>query len=160
MVKLYHNIYMVSIKYLKKLLTTRRFTAIIGLNPIKETDMIRNTVQRTVVLKTVLEMKNHPTADEVYAEVLPKCPGISRATVYRVLGNLSKEGAIRRVEIPNGPDRFDFTTCEHAHFVCDICGKVYDFPIKLPEKADFDNYSVSGIEVTARGICPECRKTK
>ena len=86
----------------------------------------RNTVQRQIVLQTVLRMHDHPTADTVYAAVAAEHPSISKATVYRNLNQLVIQGDIRRVPVPNGADRYDFNTSEHYHVRCTHCGQVYD----------------------------------
>lgn len=120
--------------------------------------MIRNTIQRQIILTTVRKMFNHPTAEEVFTEVEKTCPGISRATVYRVLGNLTNEGEIKRVQIANAPDRFDFTTKEHAHCHCTFCGRVYDIDLnEFPKVSNDSGFCVQSIEIVATGICSKCQ---
>ena len=85
----------------------------------------RNTMQKDLVRQAVLTMKRHVTAEEVYEYVKKEHPGIGKGTVYRNLGILSEEGSIRRVEVPNGPDRFDFTLRNHYHVRCVRCGEVF-----------------------------------
>ena len=87
----------------------------------------RNTIQRELVLSAVLRMKNHhPTADEIYSEVCKEHPAISKGTVYRNLNMLVESGAIRRVALPDGADRFDFEKVPHYHIRCTKCGRVFD----------------------------------
>ena len=86
----------------------------------------RNTIQKELVLKTVYELKRHLTADEVYEFIQKEHPTIGKGTVYRNLAILVQEGAVRKVEIPDGPDRFDFTLENHYHVRCVQCGNVYD----------------------------------
>ncbi len=85
----------------------------------------RNTVQRQIVLQTVLRMHDHPTADTVYAAVAAEHPSISKATVYRNLNQLVSQGDIRRVPVPNGADRYDLTLRSTINALA-CCGKVYD----------------------------------
>ncbi len=120
--------------------------------------MVRNTVQRRLLLETVRSMTNHPSADEVYEAVSPRCPGISRATVYRVLGALADEWEIRRVAVPNAPDRFDFTLSRHAHCRCLSCGRVSDFPLPFPDAESSEDFQVRNVEVLVTGTCRECLK--
>jgi len=61
----------------------------------------RNTIQKDLVRNTVYEMRRHVTANEVYEFI--------KGTVYRNLDILVEEGALRKVEVPDGPNRFDFT---------------------------------------------------
>ena len=41
------------------------------------------TVQRRVILEAVLARVDHPTAEQMYADVKARLPGLSRTTVYR-----------------------------------------------------------------------------
>ena len=84
----------------------------------------RNTIQKELVYHAVNEMRRHVTADEVYEFVKKGYPTIGKGTVYRNLGILVEEGAIRKVEVPDGPDRFDFTLKNHYHVRCVRCGDV------------------------------------
>ena len=58
----------------------------------------RNTIQKDLVLKAVQQMKSHVTADAVYEFIKKDYPTIGKGTVYRNLGILVEEGAIRKVE--------------------------------------------------------------
>ncbi len=120
----------------------------------------RNTVQRTLVLETVRSLHNHPTADQIYEEVVERCPGISRGTVYRNLNNLAVDGEILRVQVANAPDRFDFTVNPHAHFRCKECGRVFD--LELPKSifttSDFGEFCVEDYQLVLCGSCPDCKK--
>lgn len=123
----------------------------------------RNTVQRQIVLQTVLKMHDHPTADNVYAAVAAEHPSISKATVYRNLNQLAGQGEIRRVPVPNGADRFDFNTSEHYHVRCEKCGAVFD--VHMPQVVDLIGQveDASGVEVRRfdilfEGVCKACRE--
>ncbi len=124
----------------------------------------RNTVQRQIVLEAVRHMRNHPSADEVYAAINTEHPSISKATVYRNLHQLADQGEILQVAVPNGADRFDFRTDEHYHVCCKGCGSVFD--VRMPKMDGLLNLveDSSGVELTRyellfEGICPACRET-
>ncbi|MCD7905406.1 MAG: transcriptional repressor [Clostridiales bacterium] len=91
----------------------------------------RNTIQRQLVLEAVKRLKSHPTADEVYREVLKTAPNISRSTVYRNLNTLSETGEILHILLPDSADCYDHRTDTHYHAHCRLCGKVTD--VELPE---------------------------
>lgn len=125
----------------------------------------RNTIQRNTVLKAVRTMKSHVTADDVYSFIHDEYPSISKGTVYRNLNTLSELGEIKKVEIPDGPDRFDFTLDEHYHVVCVKCGKVYDvdmsvFPDMLGKIADPHGIEYLSYDILFKGICPDCQNNK
>lgn len=121
----------------------------------------RNTIQKSLVLQAVFELKRHLTADEVYAFVRESYPSIGKGTVYRNLAILSEEGAIRRVEIPDGPDRFDFTLKKHYHMRCIRCGNVADVDLdEIPELEaklhDSHGMKLLEYDILFKGICAEC----
>lgn len=84
----------------------------------------RNTIQKDLVRNAVYEMKRHVTANEVYEFIKEAYPTIGKGTVYRNLDILVEEGSLRKVEVPDGPNRFDFTLKNHYHVRCVKCGAV------------------------------------
>lgn len=86
----------------------------------------RNTIQKQLVLEAVAQLHNHPTAEQVYAQVVKEHPTISKATVYRNLASLSEDGRLRHLPMPAGADRFDHRLDEHAHIECMACGRLDD----------------------------------
>ena len=121
----------------------------------------RNTIQCALVLEAVNRLRCHATADEVYAAIVKEHPSVSRATVYRNLNGLSERGEIRRIEIPDGPDRFDHQRHEHYHVKCAECGRVFDVDMDyladLEEKIkDAHGFRFTGHNIIFTGICPEC----
>ena len=122
----------------------------------------RNTIQRTLVLEAVRSLHNHPTSADVYEAVRERCPSVSRATVYRNLGVLARQGDILRVEVAGGADRYDFRCSPHYHATCRVCGGVFD--VDMPEPPDLvervtdaHGFSIEGFDVVFEGLCPECR---
>lgn len=123
----------------------------------------RNTIQKELVREAVFQMRSHVTADEVYEYIKNEHPSIGKGTVYRNLGILSEEGQIRRVEIPNGPDRFDFTLKDHYHVRCVKCGTVKDVDMDIIDnlqKRIHDNHGMRFLDydILFKGICEECYK--
>jgi Fur family peroxide stress response transcriptional regulator len=92
---------------------------------------VRPTPQREVVLKVILEKRDHPTADEIFARVKALMPGISLATVYNCLEALVQGGLVRQVNLERAPTRYCPNLHEHAHFHDEQTGKVHD--VALPD---------------------------
>ena len=122
----------------------------------------RNTIPKDLVLKTLQGLKRHLTAEEVYEFIKKDHPTIGKGTVYRNLGILAEEGAIRKVEVPDGPDRFDFTLKNHYHVECIRCGEVFD--VDMDEVTDLNEriHDTHGMQflnydIFFKGICPVCR---
>ena len=89
----------------------------------------RNTIQKQLVLEAVAQLHNHPTAEQVYAQVVKAHPTISKATVYRNLASLSEDGRLRHLPMPAGADRFDHRLDGHAHIECTVCGRLDDVAV-------------------------------
>lgn len=122
----------------------------------------RNTIQKALILRAVCELKRHLTADEVYEFVKKDHPSIGKGTVYRNLAILTEEGAIRKVEVPDGSDRFDFTLKNHYHVRCVKCGEVFDVDMdEIPDlqKKIHDTHGMEFLtyDIFFKGIYPECR---
>ncbi len=120
---------------------------------------MRNTKQRDAVLAALRATRTHPTAAEVYAAVRKTMPHISLGTVYRNLGALTAEGEILALDTGGGTVHYDGFTAPHTHFVCDGCGRVFDFP-PPPALPSTDGFFVREVRVILAGDCPDCRKNK
>ena len=122
----------------------------------------RNTLQKRIVHETLIGMGNHPTADEVVAEVQSRYPSISRATVYRILNKLADSGEALRIRINNGAAHFDHQTFPHYHVHCSECGRVADVVMPVKDLADMlsdtSGYTIIGYSLQFDGLCPECAK--
>ena len=127
----------------------------------------RMTGQRRLILEAVLRADDHPTAMQVYERVAASMPNVSLTTVYRNLNRLTADGKIRRITIPNEPDRFDKTVYDHYHIECEVCGyfvvvKSVPFDSSIPKRiARESGYALRANEIIFRGVCPDCQaKTK
>ncbi len=121
----------------------------------------RNTVQKEQVYSSLLELANHPTADEVYDYVRVNHPKISRATVYRVLNQLADTGAVRRIGVPGSAAHFDHRLFAHNHVRCIRCGRVVDVDSGPEVNIDCSKFSAPGFRVMGYslifdGICGQC----
>ena len=87
---------------------------------------MRYSKQRELVMQTVQQLCDHPTAEEIYDKAAQECPNLSLGTVYRNLNSLVEAGRVRRVSIPGKADRFDHTLPWHSHLYCTVCGGVTD----------------------------------
>ena len=90
---------------------------------------------------------------------------ILKGTVYRNLDILVEEGALRKVEVPDGPNRFDFTLKNHYHVRCIKCGEIFDVDMdQIPDLLE-RIHNTHGIEfvdydISFKGICQKCREKK
>ena len=126
----------------------------------------RNTLQKQIVFETFSQMHNHPSAGMVYEAVSAKFPGISKATVYRLLSEAVDEGKILRLKLSDSSDRYDFTIKKHYHIVCRECGAVADVEVEFDDAelsgnaVGMDGFSVEECHLEFCGLCPDCIKNK
>ncbi|MBA3785628.1 MAG: transcriptional repressor [Acidobacteria bacterium] len=121
------------------------------------------TKQREVVLQVIRNAEKHLTANEVFDRAKQLLPTISFATVYNSLRFLKDAGHIGEISFGNGASRFDALTSRHDHAICTNCGKLVDMEIELPGEivelaTKFSKFKLESIELTLRGLCPECNK--
>lgn len=91
---------------------------------------LRATRQRLDIYAVLLAQPDHPTAEDVYERVRTACPGISLATVYNTLETLVEGHLVNRVRGEDHSARYCPNRSEHAHFVDERSGCVYD--VNLP----------------------------
>jgi Fur family transcriptional regulator, peroxide stress response regulator len=120
------------------------------------------TVQRRVIFAALLERADHPTVDQIFAQVKERIPGVSRTTVYRTLETLANLGLIRRTNHFAASARFDGNMEQHHHLVCTLCGKVIDFQdpgltIRNLPDARRNGFTLLDYSVYFEGYCSECK---
>ena len=115
---------------------------------------LRFSSQREIILQTLSNKGFHPIASEIFHEVKKTLPRISRATVYRNLECLEKEGIIEI--IPGNPLRYENIrhNGKHAHFICNNCGKIED--IKLSEEKFLEKINGENLMINITGTCKQC----
>ncbi len=121
------------------------------------------TKQRQAVLQVILAAEDHLTANEVFESARGILPGISFATVYNSLRFLKTEGLIGEVNFGSDAARFDRNLSRHDHAICRSCGKLVDLDLNIPdalikEAAKRSRFIPETIELTLRGLCPDCSK--
>jgi Fur family peroxide stress response transcriptional regulator len=124
---------------------------------------VRVTPQRLAVYRVLAEDTRHPTADSVYARLHGNMPGLSLATVYRILESLEKEGFVRRVSTTDGIGRFDANMAPHQHLVCRSCGRITDFDHESlrrlePPRGRLPGFVAEGLDIRIIGRCRQCRR--
>jgi Fur family peroxide stress response transcriptional regulator len=122
------------------------------------------TTQRRIILQELSGRKDHPTAEQVYESVRDRLPGLSKATVYRVLDTLVQAGAARKVFHQGAIVRYDPMTARHHHLICQGCGKLFDIESSMNEDIGLDTVTVSGFQITDytinfTGICSKCQES-
>ena len=130
---------------------------------MKENDSVGLTKQRQAILRVIRESEEHLTANEVFDEARRLLPGISFATVYNSLRYLKNEGLIGEIRFGTDATRYDRKLSRHDHALCNKCGKLVDLELSIPVElieaaAGLSKFEAETIELTLRGLCPECSK--
>ncbi len=85
------------------------------------------TPQRIAVMQALMKFRHHPTAEEIYREVLQNLPGLSATTVYNVLDAFVLKGITHRIATDSDVMRYD-AVCEPHHHLYDVGSeRVEDF---------------------------------
>lgn len=122
----------------------------------------RMTRQRSVILDTLMSMRSHPTADELYAVVRRQLPSVSLGTIYRNLDLLARSGQVRKLDTGGSQARFDAEMKPHHHVRCTACGRVDDVAItrengiRRPEQSTH-GFRITGYRIEYDGYCPDCQ---
>ena len=120
---------------------------------------IRVTPQRLAVYRVLASDATHPTVESVHLKLASRMPGLSQATVYRILEFLEAENLIRRVSGPESVGRFDANLERHQHLVCRVCGRLSDVSLSefdRPRLPKVPGFAVEELDVRLVGRCREC----
>lgn len=121
---------------------------------------VKPSAQRMVILRHLMEHRTHPTVDEIHSQLREEHPTLSRTTVYNTLKLFAESGLIKCIETSLGEGaRWDYSTDDHAHFLCQTCGCVTDIEFdpnasSLPLPSG--GHRVNSVSITYKGICPQC----
>lgn len=123
----------------------------------------RITPQRSAVFAALHGNASHPTAESVYATVREQLPDVSLRTIYSVLTELVDMGEIQRIDLGDGPARFDPHNAPHHHLVCTTCGTAFDVSVEHGALAPvaspgtpIDGFEIDDTEIVFRGTCRRC----
>jgi Fur family ferric uptake transcriptional regulator len=111
------------------------------------------TPQRLAVLGA-LAAEQHQSLEEIRA----RCPEVGLVTIYRTLDLLSEIGAVRRLDLGDGP-RYELAEDHHHHLICESCGGVSEFercPLELRRLRGVD-FEISSHTLEIYGLCADCR---
>lgn len=123
---------------------------------------LRATVQRVAVLD-FLHHHSHTDAEAVFQGVRSSLPTISLQAVHQIMHDLTGNGLIRRVSLPDSVSARYETRIEdnHHHIQCVLCGRIEDVNCVVghaPCISPSDSHGMRIIEATIvfRGVCQDC----
>ena len=135
------------------------------INELLQYSELRMTPQRQAIVRQIVDMPGHFSADELFLALQHKDPKVSRATIYRLIPALIEVRALREVERGYEHSHYEVVRgqAHHEHLICQRCGRVIEFICPAVEGAiigvcrehHFRHYQ-HGLEIT--GLCQECQK--
>jgi Fur family peroxide stress response transcriptional regulator len=88
---------------------------------------LKVTPQRVAILKAILDLNNHPTAENIIDHIRKAQPNIAIGTVYKVLDSLVEKDLIKRVKTEKDVMRYDGIPEHHHHLYCVECDLIEDY---------------------------------
>lgn len=126
---------------------------------------LRVTQQRIEIFKALLRQANHPTVEDVYAQVRKRLKTISLDTVYRTIATFVEHDLVQRVHHIDNATRLDINTAGHHHLVCSRCKRIEDFywpdfdRLKPPKSiAHWNRTQIKHVVIS--GVCASCSRGK
>lgn len=125
---------------------------------ILKSNNIRPSVIRVMIYDFLKGTDVHPTVDEIYSELAPKVPTLSKTTVYNTVKLFADCGLSKTITIDKTQVRYDADITMHGHFMCEKCNRVYDFRLDSAFTDDLEDFDISFKEVYYGGVCRNCNK--
>lgn len=126
---------------------------------------IRNTRQRTAVVKLLDELDNFSSARAIHQELEKRQASVGLTTVYRTLQSLAEVGAVDVLHMASGESLYRSCDSEdhHHHLVCTECGSTEEIdggPIETwaKEVAREHGYQLTGHDAEIYGVCLTCQQ--
>ncbi len=125
---------------------------------ILTTHDIKPSIIRIMIYDLLKNTKAHPAADEIYNELLPAVPTLSRTSVYNTLKLFGEKGLVKILSIEGERVRYDADTRYHGHFLCRECRGVYDFKLNMSFESCLEGFDIEQREVFYTGRCQKCNQ--
>lgn len=121
----------------------------------------RKSRQREKMMELLLGTDTHPTANWLYDKMREEFPSLSLGTVYRNLGILEDQGKVVKLSFGSTFDRYDAFVEEHPHFICKICGRIFDMhdmhiPDLMETEQGYTRHRLETVSLKFQGICKDC----
>ena len=121
---------------------------------------LKRSAQREAILDAFVKAGHHLSVEDLLKIVRRRHPDVGRTTIYRTL-KLFKEAGLASELLLGGEARFEpiWNRDHHDHFVCVVCGEIFEF--QSPEIERLQEVIASGIGFTIEGhrhhILGRCR---
>ncbi len=123
---------------------------------------LKVTGSRVAILDAVERNCHHPSAEDIYQELVESHPSLSLSTVYGTLSAFVRAGLVRKLSEVDGRLRVDGTKTPHDHAICRVCGAIFDIepdPNTAPLSELPGGLAVLGVRVEYDVVCAKCKPT-
>lgn len=129
----------------------------------------RRTGERTTILRTVMKIDGHFTAEDLCARMRDADYPVSIATVYSTLELLADCGLVVKQRFSDKASCYEVASSgsntPHHHLICSVCGKIKEVRDQaitdLLNSRRYAGFSPRSYSLTIYGICTACsRKSK
>ncbi len=124
---------------------------------------LKNTSQRTLILKAFLSSPSHYSTEDLYLKLRKNHPKIGYATVHRALKLFAECGIAVELDFGDGQTRFEPLTIgqHHDHLVCTECGSITEFSEPRIEELQEQVAAQHGFKIERHrhelyGLCSKC----
>ena len=124
----------------------------------------RLTPQRVELVRLITSSPGHPTAAQIFENIIIQFPTMSFATVYKTLSMLKKMGEVIEISLHTGKHYDAVRPFPHLHLICTSCQKISDGEPETPIHAMLDEMShrtgfqIHYHQLVFYGLCPDCQK--
>jgi len=88
---------------------------------------LKLTTPRKIILKVLMEAKDHPSVEEIYQRASELDKSVSMATVYRTVSMLHEMGVLVRHDFNESFSRYELNDDHHDHIIDVDSGEIVEF---------------------------------
>ena len=129
---------------------------------------VKLTYQRQFILESILVYPGtHFSADQLFAFIHARDPGIGVATVFRTVILFEQVGIVNRVKFDSQVNMYEMTdpdnSHQHHHLICQACGKVIEMNVDWLDQLEetirsSHNFLIKNHQLNFYGICSDCQE--
>ena len=127
------------------------------LKEILKSHNIKPSTIRIKILDLLKKENSHPTALNIYDQLIDDIPTLSKTSVYNTLDVFLENGLIQSVSLHENEARFDIITEKHGHFKCTKCNLVYDFKLNGNMYKELEDFIIMDEDIQLYGLCNNCK---
>ena len=107
---------------------------------------LKVTPQRLAIYDAIVQLKNHPTAENIIEYIKSNHPNISVGTVYKVLDSLTENNLLKKVKTERDIMRYDAVLSNHHHLYCAETDRIEDYTDENLNKLISDYFTKNKIK--------------